>query len=210
MRRKTQLCFLLILTSIVSFSLYGADQNNNVLPYKKKLKEKILKGEIFSEAKVKSLVLVQDQKTEEIQELRFSIAGFHQKSCEYALKKLSLYESYSKFLDFVKSSEYSEEKQEINFLLSHTLLPYDMRLIFKLPRITKEGVYPFSFEIGLLKDLKGTIYVEKVNNRCLFYSKADWSGKDTKIPNTIFEIFSQTLAKLTMERLFRISNTLGH
>lgn len=210
MRRKTQLCFLLILTSIVSFSLYGADQNNNVLPYKKKLKEKILKGEIFSEAKVKSLVLVQDQKTEEIQELRFSIAGFHQKSCEYALKKLSLYESYSKFLDFVKSSEYSEEKQEINFLLSHTLLPYDMRLIFKLPRITKEGVYPFSFEIGILKDLKGTIYVEKVNNRCLFYSKADWSGKDTKIPNTIFEIFSQTLAKLTMERLFRISNTLGH
>ena len=210
MRRKKQLCYLLILTSIVSFSLYGADQKNNVLPYKKNLKEKIFAGEIFSESKVKSLVLVQGPKTEEIQELHFSIAGFHQKSCEYALKKLSLYESYSKFLDFVKISQYDEQKQEINFLLSHVLLPYDMRLIFNLPRITKEGTYPFSFDQGILKDLKGTIYVEKIDNRCLFYSKADWSGKDTKIPNVVFEFFSQTLAKMTMERLFRLSNTLSH
>lgn len=180
------------------------------MPYKKKLKEKIFKGEIFSEAKVKSLVLVQDQKTQELQELNFSIAGFHQKSCDYVLKKLSLYENYSEFLDFVKSSQYDEQKQEINFLLSHTLLPYDMRLIFKLPRITKEGVYPFSFEMGLLKDLKGVIYVEKINNRCLFYSKANWSGPDTKIPNVVFEVFSQALSKLTMEKLFRISNTLSH
>lgn len=210
MRRKNQLCFLLILTSIVSFSLYGADQKNNVLPYKKNLKEKIFAGEIFSESKVKSLVLVQGPKTEEIQELHFSIAGFHQKSCEYALKKLSLYENYSKFLDFVKQSQYDEKKQEINFLLSHTLLPYDMRLIFNLPRITKEGTYPFSFDQGILKDLKGTIYVEKIDNRCLFYSVADWSGKNTKIPNVVFEFFSQTLAKMTMERLFRLSNTLSH
>jgi hypothetical protein len=210
MRRKNQLCYLLILTSIVSFSLYGADQNNNVLPYKKKLKEKIFEGVVFSEAKVKSLVLVQGPKTEEIQELHFSIAGFHQKSCDFALKKLSLYESYSKFINFVKSSQYNEENQEINFLLSHVLLPYDMRLIFKLPRITDEGTYPFSFDQGILKDLKGTIYVQKIDNRCLFYSKADWSGQDTKIPDTIFEIFSQTLAKMTMERLFRISNTLSH
>ena len=210
MRRKTQLCFLLILTSIVSFSLYGADQNNNVLPYKKKLKEKIFKGEIFSESKVKSLVLVTSPKTENIQELNFSIAGFHQKSCEYALKKLSLYESYSLFLNFVKESLYDEEKQELNFLLSHTLLPYDMRLIFKLPRITKEGVYPFEFDRGILKDLKGTIYVEKINNRCLFFTKAHWSGPHTGFPNVIFEVFSQTLSKITMERLFRISNTLSH
>ena len=210
MRRKIRLCLLLILTSIVSFSLYGADQNNNDVPYKKNLKEKLFAGEIFSESKVKSLVLVQGPKTEEIQELHFSIAGFHQKSCEYALKKLSLYESYSKFLDFVKISQYDEQKQEINFLLSHVLLPYDMRLIFNLPRITKEGTYPFSFDQGILKDLKGTIYVEKIDNRCLFYSKADWSGKDTKIPNVVFEFFSQTLAKMTMERLFRLSNTLSH
>lgn len=210
MRRKTQLCYLLILTLIVSFSLYGADQKNNVLPYKKKLKEKIFTGEIFSESKVKSLVLVTGPKTEEIQELRFSIAGFHQKSCDYALKKLSLYENYSQFLDFVKQSQYDEQKMEINFLLSHALLPYDMRLIFKLPRITKEGTYPFVFDQGILKDLKGTIYVEKINDRCLFYSKADWSGTHTGFPNMVFEFFSQTLAKMTMERLFRLSNTLSH
>ena len=156
------------------------------------------------------MVLVKDKKSIEAQDLRFSIAGFHQKSCDYVLKKLSLYENYSDFLNFVKRSQYDEEKQEINFVLSHLLLPYDMSLIFKLPRITKEGVYPFSFDQGFLKDLKGNIHVQKINNRCLFYSEASWSGPHTKIPNTIFEFFSQTLAKMSMERLFRISNTLSH
>lgn len=202
MHYKFKFCILLILTSFVSFSLYGEVLDHNVLPYKKNLKEKIFEGEIFSESKVKSA------KNE--QELHFTIAGLHQKSCEYALKKLALYENYSQFLDFVKTSQYDEKTNEINFLLSHTLLPYDMRLIFKLPRIEKTGVYPFSFEQGILKNLKGNIYAIKYQNRCLFYSRADWSGPHTGFPNVIFEFFSQSLAKLSMERLFRISNTLSH
>ena len=210
MRYKNQLCYLLFSSLIFSFSLYGADQNNNVLPYKKKLKEKIFEGEIFSESKVKTLDLVKGLETEEIQQLDFSIAGYHKKSCDYVLKKLSLYENYSDFLSFVKKSQYNEQKQEINFLLSHLFLPYDMRLIFKLPRITKEGAYQFSFDKGFLKDLKGTIYVQSIDKRCLFYTKANWSGPHTKIPGPVFEFFSQTLAKMSMERLFRLSNTLSH
>ena len=198
------------MTLIVSFSLYGTDLNINVLPYKKKLKEKILAGEIFSESKVKSLVLVENNKMQETQELRFSIAGLHQKSCDYALKKLALYENYSSFLDFVKKSEYDEKTSEINFLLSHPLLPYDMQMKFKLPRITKVGVYPFLFEEGILKNLKGNIYVIDHNKHCLFYSTAAWDGPSTGFSNIVFEFFSQTLAKLTMERLFRLSNTLSH
>ena len=91
----------------ISFSLYGADQNNNVLPYKKKLKEKIFAGDIFSESKVKTMVLTSGKETKEIQQLDFSIAGYHQKSCDYVLKKLSLYENYSDFLSFVKKSQYN-------------------------------------------------------------------------------------------------------
>jgi hypothetical protein len=202
MHYKIKFCVLLFLTLIVSFPLYGEVLDDNVLPYKKNLKEKIFAGEIFSESKVTS--------KEKTQELHFTIAGLHQKSCEYALKKLSLYENYSEFLDFVKTSQYNEQTTELNFLLSHPLLPYNMRLTFKLPRITKTGVYPFTFDEGILKNLKGNIYVINHQNRCLFFSRADWVGPDTKFPNIIFEFFSQTLAKMTMERLFRLSNTLSH
>ena len=194
------------MTLIVSFSLCAEDLNHDVLPYKKNLKEKILEGSIFSESRVKTSSIGENK----IQELNFTIAGLHEKSCIYTLKTLSLYEGYSKFLDFVKESTYDEKTEEINFKLSHALLPYDMRLIFKLPRITKVGQYPFSFDQGILKDLKGTIYVINHKNRCLFFSKANWRGPSTGFPDLIFEFFSQTLAKLSMEKLFRISNTLGH
>ncbi|MBC7714480.1 MAG: hypothetical protein H7177_14135 [Rhizobacter sp.] len=165
-----------------------------------------MEGEIFSESHVKSST-IGDKK---IQELNFSIAGLHEKSCAYALKTLSLYESYSKLLDFVKESTYDEKTEVLNFQLKHALLPYDMRLIFKLPRITKEGQYPFVFEQGILKELKGTIYAINTKNRCLFYSTAAWSGPTTGFPDLIFEFFSQTLARLSMEKLFRISSTLSH
>ena len=214
MQHKIKFCISLILSLFVSLLIHspleGAVIDHNVLPYKKKLKEKILGGEIFSESKVKSSTLVENGVMSEIQELHFTIAGLHPKSCEYALKKLSLYENYSSFLDFVKESRYDEATQGINFLLSHPLLPYEMRLIFKLPRIEKPGVYPFTFDIGILKNLKGNIYAIEHNKRCLFYTKADWEGAHTNFPNIVFELFSQTLSKLTMERLFRISNTLSH
>lgn len=210
MHYKTIFCTLLVLNLITSFSLWGADLGANVLPYKKNLKEKILNGEIFSESKVSSSKSAASGFKTEIQELRFTIAGLHPKSCNYALKKLSLYENYNQFLDFVKVSRYDEKTQEIDYLLSHAFLPYDMRLIFKLPRINKEGIYPFIFEIGILKNLQGTIYVTSHKNRCLFLTKADWRGIHTGFPNVVFEFFSQALAKMSMESLFRLSSTLGH
>lgn len=174
------------------------------LPYKKNIKENILEGQVFSESKVKTLNLNKEQS------LKFSIAGLHPKSCTYALKTLSLYEEYSHFLRFVKESHYDEQKKEINFVLSHFLLPYDMRLKFVLPRITAPGVYPFTFDVGILKDLHGKIYVVDHAGRCLFYSNAEWIGPHTGFPNIVFELFSQALSKLAMEILFRISSSLKH
>ena len=144
------------------------------------------------------------------QSLKFSIAGLHPKSCDYALKKLSLYEEYSRYLDFVKVSKYDESKQEIDFFIEHTLLPYPIELTFILPRVRTVGQYPFRFQLGILKDLKGIIYVEKYKNRCLFYTSADWYGPHTGIPSLLLEIFSQTLSKISMELLFRISSSLAH
>lgn len=189
-----------------TLSLWATSNPEDVLPYKKNLKEKILKGTIFSESKVNSRII--DQK--KWQELHFTIAGLHPKSCDYALKKLALYENYHQFLDFVKKSDYDSSKEEINFLLSHILLPYDMQLIFKLPRINKVGTYPFVFEIGILKNLKGTIHVVDYKNSCLFFTKADWEGPHTGFPDLIFEFFTVTLSKHSMEKLFRLSQTLSH
>ncbi len=206
MRYKITLFMLFSSLLMGSLSLWATRNPEDVLPYKKNLKEKILTGTIFSESKVNSRILEQKK----WQDLHFTIAGLHPKSCDYALKKLSLYENYHLFLDFVKKSEYDSTKEEINFLLSHTLLPYDMQLIFKLPRINKVGTYPFVFEIGILKNLKGTIHVVDYKNRCLFYTKADWEGPHTGFPDLIFEFFTVTLSKLSMEKLFRLSQTLSH
>jgi hypothetical protein len=197
-------CFMVVF--LISFNCLAADFSFGNLPYNKSVKENILNGEIFSESKVEN----QGESPNETQSLRFSIAGLHPKSCEYALKKLSLYEAYSTYLDFVKVSNYNEATQEIDFFLEHTLLPYRMELTFMLPRVKTVGTYPFQFRVGILKDLKGFIYVTKYNNRCLFYTTATWSGPHTKIPAFVLEIFSQTLSKISMEMLFRISSNLSH
>ncbi len=183
----------------------SSDFSLEKMPLKKSIKENILKGEVFSESKVEN---TGDGELSQ-QSLNFVIAGLHPKSCDYALKKLSLYEEYSKYIDFVKVSNYDDSKQEIDFLLDHTLLPYRIQLIFKLPRVKTIGNYPFKFEIGILKDLKGMIYISRHKERCLFYTTADWIGPHTKIPNFILEIFSQTLSKISMEMLFRISSNLS-
>lgn len=188
----------------LSNTLCSQEQNLQILPYKKNIKEKILAGQIFSES------IVQSFNSNKNQSLNFSIAGLHPKSCTYALKTLSLYEEYSKFISFVKESRYNSASKEIDFLLSHFLLPYDMRLVFNLPRITSPGVYPFTFNVGILQNLRGNIHVLTSNNRCLFYSTAQWRGAHTGINNTIFEIFSEALSRLSMEVLFRISSTLKH
>ena len=204
-RKGTMRYKLIYLTLfLISNTLCSQELKLENLPFKKNIKENILKGEIFSESKVKSFSLSNEQS------LKFSIAGLHPKSCSYALKTLSLYEEYSHFLSFVKSSQYDDLKSEIHFELSHILLPYNMALIFKLPRITSTGVYPFVFDIGILKNLRGKIYVSDYAGKCLFYSNAEWIGPKTGFPNLIFEIFSQALSKLSMEMLFRISSSLRH
>lgn len=213
---RYKLFFILCLIHALITPIYarGEEFSFAQLPYKKNIKEKISKGQIFSEVKVKSTTLnekhLKKNAPKEIQSFNFSISGLHEKDCNYVLKKLSLYENYSSFLDFIKESKYDEKKEEINFLLSHMLLPFDMRLIFKLPRIKSPGIYTFGFDQGFLKDLTGKIHVVEHSNRCLFYTTAQWEGPHTKIPNKILEVFTQALSAHAMTHLFRISKTLSH
>ncbi len=160
-------------------------------------------GDVYANSDVESF----KENNRELQSLTFRIVGLHPKSCRFALRKLSHYESYQNHLDFVKKSTYDEKKQRIRFHLASALLPFDMILDFIIPRIKSPGSYPFMFDKGFLKDLKGTINIYDYKGKCLFFTKADWKGPDSGINDTILEVFSSTLSKISMENLIRISRT---
>jgi hypothetical protein len=142
------------------------------------------------------------------QKLDYIIAGLHKKECSYALVKLSQYERYQEFVDFITESSYNNKSEKIRLKLSHSFLPFNMVLHFKIERITKTGTYRFLFDSGFLKGLTGLINISTYKNRCFFATTAIWQGPDTGIPNSVFSFFSQALGKMAMERLFRVSETL--
>jgi hypothetical protein len=160
--------------------------------------EDLLKGDVISVGKVSS-------PTKETQQMMLLLSGVHPRNCNMAMRKLSLYENYSSYMDFIKSSRYDEKKEQVNFVIDHMLLPFPMVLTFKIPRITKAGKYPFTFDHGFLKDLQGTIGVAEIGKFCLLTLKTDWQGPETRIPNFAFEAFIQTVGKLGLEHLIRVS-----
>jgi hypothetical protein len=160
--------------------------------------EDLLKGEVISVGKV-------DSSKEEQQELMLFVAGVHPRNCHRAMRKLAYYENYHQYMDFIKQSRYDDGKKEVFFVMDHALLPFPMHLNFKIPRIQGAGHYPFTFEHGFLKDLKGTVGVQNLGKFCLLSLKADWQGPKTKIPNLAFSMFLQTVGKIGLEHLIRVS-----
>lgn len=160
--------------------------------------EDLLKGEVISTGKV-------DSPSEKEQQLFLFVSGIHPRSCERAMRKLSLYESYPLYISFIKTSSYDDSTQNFSFTIEHTLLPFAMIVRFKIPRITKPGHYPFIFESGFLKDLKGIIILENIENHCLLALKTDWRGPSSSIPNLVFGTFIQTVGKIGLEHLIRVS-----
>jgi hypothetical protein len=160
--------------------------------------EKVKKGKVIGLSEVYTL------KDKQNQVLKFSISGMHPKSCRFALRKLRHYEKFHKYISIVKKSRYDEKKQSVYFLLDSSLLPFRMSLNFKIPRIKREGTYFFTFKKGMLKGLKGTIFVNQYKDRCIFNTRAYWRGKKV-FSDMVFEFFSQAISVHTMKRLFRIS-----
>jgi hypothetical protein len=160
--------------------------------------EDLLKGDVISVGKVHS-------PTDKEQQMMLFVSGIHPRNCNRAMRKLSFYENYSGYMDFIKKSEYDEKNEVVLFIMDHVLLPFPMNLTFKIPRIKTAGHYPFTFDHGFLKDLKGTIAVTSVGKFCMLTLKADWRGQDTKIPNLAFSAFIQTVGKLGLEHLIRVS-----
>lgn len=161
--------------------------------------EDLLKGVVISVGNVTS-------PTDKEQQMMLFVSGVHPRNCTRAMRKLSLYENYSSYMDFIKKSSYDEKKEQMYFVIDHMLIPFPMHVTFKLPRITKEGHYPFTFDHGFLKDLKGTVAVKNIGKFCLLTLKTDWRGPETNIPNFPFSAFIQTVGKMGLEHLIRVSH----
>jgi hypothetical protein len=189
---------ILILSIILlsSFSSYAEDLIKISHTMHRKLKRNVIMADSTVETKGNK------------QTLAMSVVGLHPKSCDFALPKLAMYEHYYQFLDLVKKSVYNDATQHIYLKVDHDLLPFPMVLYFKLPRIDKPGHYEFSFNRGFMKGLVGKIHIRKEGKRCLMMAKADWTGPVSKIPDSVFQVFTTTLSRLAAETLFRITRTL--
>lgn len=194
--KKFQLKTLIIICLAICFHSEAKDLIKISPSMQRKLKRNVVLADSLIETKGKE------------QSLELTVIGLHSKSCRFALPKLALYEHYYEFLELVKKSVYNDATQHLYLKVDHKLLPFPMVLYFKLPRIKKPGLYQFSFDRGFLKGLVGRIQIKEQGHRCLMMARADWKGPVTKIPDSIFQMFTTTLSRLTAETLFRISRTL--
>ena len=191
---------ILYLCSIIPVTLTANEPKAvDFFLFKKNIQEHLLDN--------KPYVLSQVKTENETQEFIFTATGLHNNSCVEAMKIIGHYEGFADAMDFITSSTYKNGR--INLNLSSSFLPFDMVLNFKIPRIQNVGTYPFIFDNGFLLGLNGLITIKEFshkNYQCLIGLTAYWKGRATKIPDSIFEIFTQTLGNLGIQKLFRMSN----
>lgn len=160
--------------------------------------EYLIKGEILADATVSS--------KDKAQEFKMQVAAVHPKPCRKVLRKLAMLEKFKDWIGFIKSSKYDEKNRLWTLKANHTLLPYPMLVHIILDRPKSTGKYPFTFPTGIFTGLKGHFIIKKYKNKCAFYATSYWKGKDTKLPNFIIELFSETLTKIGGEIVFRKIN----
>jgi len=196
---------LILLLFLISNPLWGSFKTQlSKLPYSSSLNKKIINGKILTNSKVKT---IEGKKEKKFQSLDIWTVGLHKKSCKYAMRKLSLYENYQDFLSYVDASSYDEKKEVIFLGLSAPVIPVKFDVFLNIPRIKGEGSYPFSFNHGFLKGLKGKINVSSFGQRCFIETTAHWYGPHTGYASFIFKTFLDTVLDLTIKKLFRISTT---
>jgi len=202
-QNKSKFTSLFILLFFTWAGKSTAPLNWHELPITDSSKKSILENNVFVSSNMNTLTLKNKIKK---QQLDFKIIGRHKKKCHYALKKISQYENYQYFISFIKKSTFDEKSKRVFFGLDDPLMPFKMSLQFIIPRIKTPGLYHFSFDRGLLKDLHGEIHITSHAGRCLFYVHARWLGPYTSIPDLLFELFSTTLGRRATEKLFKMSS----
>ncbi|MBF0298206.1 MAG: hypothetical protein HQK51_05775 [Oligoflexia bacterium] len=146
-----------------------------------------------------------NEKAEKQQKIIFFVSGLHKNSCTRALPLMNKYEDYQKHIGIISESSYDINNKMIILSFEFKLLPFQLMLQLQLDRITKGGNYPYILKGGIFPDLSGVINVSNYKNRCLLVVTAFWQGPKSNIPNFILEIFLETVAKMSIEKLLRIS-----
>ncbi len=176
------------------------------LPYSPPIKKSITEDKHFCVSNVYSFERKSKEgKVESLQDLSFSIAGLHPKSCKIALKTLSRYEKFEKLVSVISKSRYNDAARHVYMYVSSFIPPIKMTLNIVIDRLTKPGVYEFTFTTGFLKGLDGAIHVSEFNSRCLFYVESDWVGPDTGYADVFLAFFTRALSEISMKKLFDIS-----
>ena len=168
------------------------------LPFQESTMQRLRQGETYAKASL-------EDAGKEQKRFSFAAAGWHAQDCATALPRLTAYENYHRYLPFVEQSTYQDATQTIDLLFKVWIIPFSLRLHFQIPRMKQAGSYPFTFKEGFLPDLKGTVKVQDVENRCLILITAHWQGKDPGFNPTLFEIFAQTAAMQAMEKMLRVT-----
>ncbi len=208
---------------LLSFLLAGAlgatataktDWSSLKLPFKEGTIRRLQEGECYAKSSLQEVPRPpqgkgkssspRKEKTKEMK-FTFAVAGWHRYNCATALPRLTRYEDYQRYLPFVVSSTYQTSTQTLDLAFKVWILPFSLRLNFQLPRMDKEGVYPFTFKEGFLPNLKGKVSAKDVDQRCLILITADWQGADPGFNPTLFEVFTQTAGTLGIEKMLRVT-----
>ncbi len=193
---KTILFFILFINNIFAY------ENDHETFHKKALSQLLQQNKIITDVKAS------DYKEEKKQELTIYTTGLHPKSCLFSSARISQYESYPLFVDYIKESFYSSESKNWHLLFESPLIPASFTLDFTFPRLTQTSenmTYPFHFPTGIFKDLKGTVSLEEIHGRCRYTVRAYWKGEKTFISSPMMEFFIAAVAEIGMRKLFQFS-----
>jgi len=140
------------------------------------------------------------------QSLDFKVYAIHPLSCRRGFRKISQYEEYSNYINFIKESTYDEKTNVVYLKMKPPIIRKFFYLEFKIPRIQEAGDYAFTFTKGFLLGLKGRILVSQLKNKkCLLSISANWQGKKLKYPKKIFEFFTESILENGIKKLIRMS-----
>ena len=133
-------------------------------------------------------------------------AAWHKRNCQRVIRKLSQFELYPDWISFIKKLSYNEQTNLLTMHADHPLLPFPMVVHVIVERPSKPGRYPFTFPTGIFRGLKGHFEISQFDKKCFFYAESKWFGDKSKIPDTVIEIFAETLARIGGDILMRKSH----
>ena len=205
-RNTWPMIFNIVITFLLLIPVFASSGQKNLTDELKKLHLEKRHARLLRRQKLLSEVNMKSDKPGK-QSLKFHILGLHPHSCRKALRKIGQYQEYKNFMNFVKDSRYDDKTHYLYLKIEPPVVSKSFYLHFKIPRIQEPGTYPFTFEKGFLKNLQAVIEVISISpSNCLLKMSGKWEGQKTLYPDFLFELFAQTVLKIGLERLIRMSS----